>query len=109
MPADQASRIFMAQDAHASWAKGCQSCTQAGHHCHLMGSLTSNLPDRGTDRVENSLGNKQQLPQPIWCWGHPGAKGQAAHLESLCCQAAPGARPEIVRQHVRHRQHNIVD
>ena len=36
MPADQASSIFMAQDAHASLANGRQSCTETeallGYH-----------------------------------------------------------------------------
>ena len=47
MPADQASKIFMAQDAHASCAKGRQSCTEAGHHGHMMGMGAQCQPPPG--------------------------------------------------------------
>jgi hypothetical protein len=55
MPADQASKIFIAQDAQASWAKGCQSCTEAGHHEHMigMGAQCQQSPGKEPARLEN--------------------------------------------------------
>ena len=54
MPADQASKIFMAQDAHASWAKGCQSCVEAGQHEHMMGmgAQCQQSPGKGPAQLE---------------------------------------------------------